>query len=458
MFGWCFASLANNVTGVPEWDVLDSMCTALTPPLALHLFITFVGAGRTRLRVLVAAYVAFGALALSSVAGLTSWGRAWVDSTAWAVVFLAGWTPMLVLIVVLLVRHLVESSDADEKARTRTMLAALAVGGALSTIDILRPFGLAVLHLGPIGSLVGTTLVATAAFRFRLLDRDLSVSTAVYAAALAIVGVILYLVVFRSLGGNVAALAFGTVTITVVLGAAVREVVSSLATQRERSERLAVLGRFSNQMAHDLKNPLGTIKGALQFLQEERARGKSLDEQHEFIDLMLQQVDRLHRVVDDYQRIGRVEPVRRTVDVNEVVRNVVALEPFAAADGIAIRTALADDLPPCALDSDLVSGALENVIRNAFEAMPSGGTLTVRTELAAGAMGRGVVISVEDVGEGMDKRRMERACDEFYTTKPQGSGLGLAFVRRVAHAHGGDLSLTSRVGVGTTVRLRLSAS
>lgn len=458
MFGWCFASLANNVTRAAAWSVLDSAFTALTPPLALHLFVTFVGAERARLRVVVAAYVAFGTLALSSAASLSPWGRPWVDSTVWAAVFLAGWAPTLVFIVVLLVRHLVESSDPDEKARTRTMLAALAVGGALATVDVLGAIGLPVAHLGPIGSLASTTLVATAAFRFRLLDRDLSVSTAVYAVALAVTGVVVYLVVFRLLGGNVAALAFGVVTVTIVLGAAVREVASSLATQRERVERFAVLGRFSNQMAHDLKNPLGTLKGALQFLQEERAQGKSIDAQHEFIDVMLEQVERLHRVVDDYQRIGRVQPVRRAVDVNQVVRSVVALEPYAAAPGIAIRTELADGLPPCALDSDLVSGALENMIRNALEAMPRGGTLTVRTLPAIGSTDRGVVISVEDAGEGMDKRRVERAFDEFYTTKPQGSGLGLAFVRRVAQAHGGDVSLTSRVGVGTIVRMRLSAS
>ena len=267
-----------------------------------------------------------------------------------------------------------------------------------------------------------------------------------------------YLAVFVLLGGNAAALAFGTLTVTIVLGAAVREVATSLATQRERVERLAVLGRFSSQMAHDIKNPLATIKGALQFLQEERERGNSLDDQHEFLELMREQVDRLHRVVEDYERIGRVLPLRRPVDVNQVVRSVMALEPYAATEGISIRTELSGDLPECALDSDLVSGALQNVIRNAFEAMPDGGTLVVRTERAPGEAEGGVIISVEDAGGGMDARHAERAFDDFYTTKATGSGLGLAFVRRVAQAHGGDATLSSRVGIGTVVRMRLSAS
>ena len=89
--------------------------------------------------------------------------------------------------------------------------------------------------------------------------------------------------------------------------------------------------------------------------------------------------------------------------------------------------------------------------------MPTGGSLVVRTGRDPDDVG-GVVISVEDAGEGMDARHAERAFDEFYTTKAQGSGLGLAFVRRVAQAHGGDVSLSSKVGVGTIVRVRLSAS
>jgi signal transduction histidine kinase len=275
----------------------------------------------------------------------------------------------------------------------------------------------------------------------------------VYAAALAIAGVASYLVLFRQLGGNIAVLTFCTASITVLLGAAVRELTASLAAQKDRVERLAVLGRFSSQLAHDMKNPIATLRGALQFLQEERARGRSLDAQAEFLDIMLQEVDRLHRVVDDYQRIGRVEPILRPVDINDLVRGVVALEPFAAKEGIAIRSELAADLPACQLDGDLVSGALQNVIRNACEAMPEGGKVTVRTERAAD----GVVISVEDSGNGMDARQAERALDEFYSTKPTGSGLGLAFVRRVAHAHGGDVSLKTTKGEGTIVRLRFSA-
>ena len=127
---------------------------------------------------------------------------------------------------------------------------------------------------------------------------------------------------------------------------------------------------MSAQMGHDLKNPLAALKGAAQFLREERAQGRSIDDRTEFLDLMVQQIDRLKSVVDKYQRLGRVEPVRTPVQVNELVHTLVALQKFANADEIAVKAELAADLPACSMDRDLVAGALENLLQNAFEATP----------------------------------------------------------------------------------------
>ena len=114
-------------------------------------------------------------------------------------------------------------------------------------------------------------------------------------------------------------------------------------------------------------------------------------------------------------------------------------------------------MPECDADADLVGGALENLVRNAVEAMPDGGTLRIVTRAERAGEQTDLVLSVEDTGVGMDARRAERAFDDFFTTKPTGTGLGLAFVRRVALAHGGTASLTSDVGKGTRVELRLPA-
>jgi signal transduction histidine kinase len=284
------------------------------------------------------------------------------------------------------------------------MLAALIVAGVLATSDVVRDLGFPLPHVAPIGALVSAILVANAVFRFRLFDHDLSVSSAVYAAALAVAGVAAYLGVFRVLGGNVVALALGTVTVTLGLCIAVYEMSTSAAVQRARVERLLALGRFSSQMAHDLKNPLASLKGALQFLEEERRRGRSLDDQNEFLTLMLDQVERLGRVADEYERIGRVEPVRHSVDLNRIVQRVVGLEPFAAKGRVAIRTELAPELPTCDLDADLVARALENLIQNALEAMPEGGKVTVRTASSGGGRGGASRVIVSDVTPHMQVR------------------------------------------------------
>ena len=221
-------------------------------------------------------------------------------------------------------------------------------------------------------------------------------------------------------------------------------------------EDLATLGRFSAQMAHDLKNPIAALKGAAQFLKEEHAQKRPWDDKGDFLDLLLEQVERLDRVVSTYQRLGRVEPLNRLLDMNRLVEDVLSLQSFAGYPNVKFERVLETGLPKCSGDYDLLANALENLVRNACEAMPQGGTLTVRTRREA-LDGAGVVLSVEDTGEGMDARTRERAFDEFFTTKASGSGLGLAFVRRVVEAHGGEVSLTSREGRGTIVSLRLPA-
>jgi signal transduction histidine kinase len=408
--------------------------------------------------VTIAAYLLYGALALCSVAHELAPSLPWLSRSRLGIGFVCLWAPTSLLIVALLVRHLTLEPDAEEKARTRLVLAAILVGGALATTDILADMGYGFPHLASMGTLAGNLLFCTAAFRFRLLDRELRRSTALYAASLSAVGLVAYAVLSRVLGGHIAALVAGTVAITLLLSLAIREVATSNAAQKQRIDQLTVMGRFANQMAHDLRNPLATIKGGLQFLQEERTRGRAFEASHDaFLALLLDQVDRLDRVIAEYRRIGRVEPVLRPVDINQLVRDAVALQPLAAPPSVALRLELGPGLPPCELDADLVATALQNVVRNSLEAMSDGGSVTVKTCQTEAGDRTWVAITVEDTGLGIDARHAERAFDDFYTTKAQGSGLGLAFVRRVAQAHRGEASLSSRVGAGTVVSLRFPA-
>jgi two-component system, NtrC family, sensor histidine kinase HydH len=446
---WNFAGAANHLSRTPiwVWDWLDATATPLTAPLGVWFVLTFVGE-RKRLRAPhLATWVYFGALAAIGCASpLLSKNFPILPSTArWPMVMLAGLLPSCGFAVARLIAHLRETNDADEAARARLLILALPMAAAIGSTEFLRgplaTIGVHVPRLGSVGALFCAVLMAIVAFRMRLFGRELSTSALVFASGLTIVGVVAYLVLFRLLGSTVALLT------------AARRAAATAALRRERVAQLATLGRLSAQMAHDLKNPLAALKGAIQFLQEEHAQGRPIEPHAGFLDLMLNQADRIERVVDAYRRLHRIEPDRRPADVGALLRNTVALQPLSAAATAKVEVEIAPELPECGLDQDLIARALENLLRNAFEAMPDGGTLTVRA--ARGDEPDTVLIEVSDTGAGMDARTRERAFDDFFTTKPGGTGLGLPLVKRIATAHGGDVTIHAHHPKGTTVRIRL---
>jgi two-component system sensor histidine kinase HydH len=201
------------------------------------------------------------------------------------------------------------------------------------------------------------------------------------------------------------------------------------------------------------------LKGALQLLLQERERLP--EDRREYLELMLLQSQRMEEVIETYRRLSCVEPVLRPTSVNELVGRALtqaALAGDQGAEGIRIRQELREGLPTLQADQELLASAVENVVRNAREAMPHGGALEVLTSFEPRERGRGdVVIRIADDGVGMDARQLERAFDDFFTTKAQGSGLGLSFARRVVEAHGGEVRLSSALGRGTVVEFVLPA-
>lgn len=453
LFGWNFATLAHHVFGGDAFSALDAAFTALSPPLVLEVVLRFVGQGKRHRRARGMAWLVFGGLAASSLAGLVSPAAlAWVDAPGWAGAFLVGWAPTMAFEIFLLVRHLREASDPAEKARTRIVLAALAVGATFSTSDVAHGLGLPLPYLGSIGTLIAAGLLTTCAVRLGLFDRNVSARTAVYVIGMIGAFVVAYLVLFRVFAGSIAVQAFGSALVTIVVVVVARELGIGLAESRERVQRLAVLGRFSAQMAHDLRSPLTALLGAVQVLEglpePGGAQGKDSSARKEFLELAVAQAKRISSIVDRYDRMGRIEPRTTRVRINEVVR--AAARAHALSDEL-LHLDATD--PECEADRDLLESAVENVVRNAVEATKSSGDVRVETLRDASSL----VVRVTDTGEGMDARQRERAFEDFFTTKATGSGLGLAFARRVLVAHGGDVSLRSERGKGTVVELRLPA-
>jgi two-component system sensor histidine kinase HydH len=450
LFGWNFTTLAHHVLGAPAFSVLDLAFTALSPPLVLEVVLRFVGQARRQRTVRMVVWLAFGGLAAASLVGLVSKEvAAWTESAGWAALFLAGWVPTLLFELLVLVRHLRGASDLAEKARTRTVLAALAIGATFSTSDVARDLGLPLPYLGSIGTLIAAALLMTCAVRFALFDRNVSTRTTVYVLGMIGAFVVAYLVLFRVFAGSLAAQAFVSAIVTFLVVAVARELGIALAESRERVQRLAVLGRFSAQMAHDLRSPLTALLGAAQVLEGATGSGEAESAtKKEFLELAVAQARRISAIVDRYDRMGRIEPHLTVVRVNEIARAVARAHALPEAS---LRLDAAD--PECEADRDLLESAVENVVRNAVEATTSDESpdVTIETLQDAAAL----VIRVSDRGAGMDARQRERAFEDFFTTKATGSGLGLAFTKRVMIAHGGDVALESEAGRGTTVELRL---
>jgi two-component system, NtrC family, sensor histidine kinase HydH len=235
--------------------------------------------------------------------------------------------------------------------------------------------------------------------------------------------------------------------------------------KRRERDRLAAIGEMAAGMAHEIRNPLGAIKGAAQCLDPSSLPKES----QEFVDVIIEEVNRLNRVVGgflEYARPYRGNPI--TVKVNDVVNGTLKLLSSEALPAtIKLERLLANDLPEVLVDPEQLKQVLINLLLNAVQAMPEGGTITVSTMLnasglpaAAGTNPRlsdteQVLIRVRDTGAGIRPEDLTRVFVPFFTTKASGTGLGLAISQRIVQNAGGRLEVSSRPMEGATFTLRL---
>jgi signal transduction histidine kinase len=238
-----------------------------------------------------------------------------------------------------------------------------------------------------------------------------------------------------------------------------QELASELvALQRKlaRAERLAVLGALAGRLAHELGTPLHSIGGHLDLMLKDPRLPKDLRERAQIV---ADEVDRLCGLLRDYlKRLRAPDPRPVPTDLNALVGRIARLMgPVLEAGSVALRLEL-DPLAsaPFRLDPRQVEQVLLNLVQNALDAMPGGGTLV----LATGAEPQGRRVSVRDTGHGIPADLRERVFEPFFTTKDlgEGSGLGLAICLEIARAHGGTVSVDSEPGEGTAVTVRLGKS
>jgi signal transduction histidine kinase len=220
-----------------------------------------------------------------------------------------------------------------------------------------------------------------------------------------------------------------------------------------RVEQLARLGELAGGLAHELKNPLSTIKLNLQLLQEDLMQLPGAETSRARASTLRKEVDRLGHTVDDFLRFaGRLELHTKPTQLNDLVRDLIDFfRPQAQAANVRLHTSLCSEEPLCPLDPNLIKQALLNLMLNAVQAMPDGGDLIIRTHVDQNR----VYLDVADTGSGVSASAASHIFEAYYTTKKGGTGLGLATTRRIIEEHRGHISFTSEPGKGTNFRLDL---
>ena len=236
---------------------------------------------------------------------------------------------------------------------------------------------------------------------------------------------------------------------------------SQLYQQMKEKDRLAALGEMAAGLAHEIRNPLGSIKASAQYLSEtsEQPEGRG-----EFLDIIVDEVDRLNRVVSsflDYARPPHTDP--QPIYVNSAVQLTLQfLRPECDSAEVGLHVTMDPDLPKVRIDIEHLRQVLINLVQNAVQAMASGGDIYVETRTQdrfriGGGARRWVQISVRDTGPGIAPDLLANLFVPFVTTKQQGTGLGLSISQRIVSEAGGRIDVRSRQGFGTTFVVLLPA-
>lgn len=228
------------------------------------------------------------------------------------------------------------------------------------------------------------------------------------------------------------------------------------ALQRElaRSERLSSLGQMAAGLAHEIRNPLGSIQGVAELLGDDAPTGSK---KRELFDVLRKESKRLNAVVDDFLNFARPRPLALApVDIAALVeRSVAQMQMDASARSIAIGTRLDPQLPRVQADAGQLHQVFLNLLLNAIAASPDHGRIEVSGTYAAHGLPAGVAITVRDWGHGIEPDALSRVFDPFFTTRETGTGLGLSISHTIVTDHGGSIDIDSAPGRGCAVCVTL---
>jgi signal transduction histidine kinase len=444
LFTWCLGEAFFRLTREPDprWKVLALVGSSIAPAFLYHFILLFTRREKL-LKTWGAVLYAVSALftGMTAAAFVDRTLGEWVQSQIWNLTYLALLFPFLIASLLLLrLRHREVESDLERNAINFVSFG-IVVGALTGLSDLAKILGNPLPFVGHIGSLGASVVLALAIFRHKLLESETPVLRTLLLLVVATIVVGANVWLFRRLDVE-SGLTTAGIAIATVAGLAIyRLVLLNWYDASERRRRLALVGTMAAGVAHEIKNPLASIKGAAQLVQAQIREGKAADA-GDYLKLLVDEVDRLNGVIEDFLNYARPrEPKRRTVELNELVTDVLRLQQTALPAAIAVETRLDPLLPPVQADPDLLKHALINVLRNAIDAMPEGGIVTVSTRSVMSAFRTYAVVSIADTGKGLDLADVETLFQPFFTTKSKGTGLGLPIARRIIESHGGEIAV-----------------
>lgn len=432
----CLALFLWDVAEASGWTRLRLIGSTLAPAFLWHFVAVFTDREQRLRRWTAGLYAAAAGFVLSIAGAFVSPALAIdVQSRPWNAAYVTVFFPFLIASFLIVLRRRREVETPLERNGLAFVALGIAAGVLAGFTERASILSLPVPRLGVVGSFVCPLLLGVAVFRHRLLVDPTPVRKILLALLLALsVGVVLavsrnaYLV--AGVAGAVGALAL------------YRLLFLSLAEQTERRERLALVGTMAAGVAHEIKNPLAAIKGAAQYVQRELETADFRGESRDYLKLLVGEVDRLNGVVESFLTYARpLEPRRQEVELKPFLSDLLRLQAASFPPSLKLETSFDPALPSISADPALLAIAVVNVVRNAVEVMPEGGTLTLKAGPLATALRSFAAIEIADTGPGVARTDLRRIFQPFFTTKTKGTGLGLAIAQRVIEAHGGEVQV-----------------
>ncbi len=227
----------------------------------------------------------------------------------------------------------------------------------------------------------------------------------------------------------------------------------SLEEQVQRSDRLSMIGQIAAGTAHEIRNPLTSIKGFLQVLKK-TLQGHGLHREFEYTKIMLDEIDRINNLVSEFLLLSKPKDNKYSpVNISACIRDILPIiNNEAILHNVIVQYEAEEELPLVVADRELLKQVYINVSKNGIEAMSEGGTLTITERLDEAK--QFIHVDIHDTGPGIPSYVVDKIFDPFFTTKENGTGLGLAVCQRIIHDAGGQLRVSSK-GYGTTFTISI---